>query len=194
MLESGEITELLRQADLGVKGAADRLFVLVQKDLEAVARKCKRAAAVGDEVETLMLVDDAFVRLVGNGQTTWEPGDRKKFFGYMARRIHDLLIDALREERAAKRGGKHQRVEFSEMEDPRRADNLELELDLREALTEFQQFARDEAIVFRLRHLTGCTFKDIADIMGMPETSVQRAYRKARRWLSDKLKEACDDS
>jgi RNA polymerase sigma factor (TIGR02999 family) len=198
MAESEPITQLLQKADLGDQEAANQLFALVRNDLEAIAKKCKRQAAVGDEVQTTCLVDDIFVRLVGTNNTIWQAGDRKKFFGYAAKRIHDLLIDTMRAEKAARRGGQHQR------HDPRALDgqtanaggieSLELQLDLREALAEFQEFARDEAIIFRLRYLTGCTFADIAEIMGVPETNVQRAYKKARLWLEQKLKEYHHDA
>ena len=94
MSQPGEITDLLRRADQGDRDAAGRLFALVEGDLRAIARKRKRAVPVGGDQSTTLLVDDAFLRLVGQQATTWEPGDRRKFFGYAANQIHQMLVKA----------------------------------------------------------------------------------------------------
>ena len=107
MPEAGDITRLLQEVDAGRPEAANELFHLVEDDLRRIARKRKRAAGIGAglDASTTMLVDDAFIRLVGQDTTSWHPGDRRKFFGFISRKIHDLLIDRLREQQAQKRGG-----------------------------------------------------------------------------------------
>lgn len=192
MPEAGDITVLLQQADEGNEDAANRLFLLVQPELEVIARKYKRTSAIGDEIATLEPVHEAFLRLVGSGSTNWQPGDRKKFYGYMAKRIHNLLIDLLRKESSAKRGGNFQRRDTEDLEgqiESRPVNTLELEIDLNQALNEYQGFDPDGASIFRLRHLTGCTFGEIADRLEMAETTVQRTHHRTKCWLKQKLKE-----
>ena len=192
MPSPGQITRLLQEAERGDTDAANRLFVLVQDDLKAIARRRKRAVAGKSDVSTTMLVDDAFCRLVSREMTTWQPGDRRKFFGYMAARMHDLLIDAVRARNAVKRGGGRKCLEDDQSvlagaSAP--ADQGDALLDLRQALGRFEKFALDDAIVFRIRNFLGCTFREAADIVNVSVTEAKRAFERARLWLQRELKE-----
>jgi RNA polymerase sigma factor (TIGR02999 family) len=192
MTQPGEITQLLRQADQGDRDAADRLFRLVEKDLKAIARKRKGAAPGGGNLSTTVLVDDAFCRLVGQQAAAWEPGDRGKFFGYASKKIHDLLIQGARAEGRVKRGGRHHRVELEPGEAvpaEGRSEELDLLLDLKSALDQFEQFAPEEALGFRLRYFLGCTFEEVADVLGVSVTEAKRGQARARLWLQAELKE-----
>jgi len=194
MLEAGEITRLLQEADQGNREAADRLYALVADDLKQIARKHKRAAGVGPEVDasTTVLVDDAYCRLIGQDKTTWQPGDRRKFFGYVATKIHDLLIDLLRKHQAAIRGGDHQRVDLqADHEDPAPgpAGRLDLLVDLQDALLRLQKFAWEDAVLFRIRFFLECTFEETAQIMGVSKTEAVRSHQRTMLWLRRELKE-----
>ena len=111
MSQPGEITVLLQQADDGVPDADERLYRLVEHDLRAIAKRRKQAAAANVELSTTQLVDDAFLQLVGAQATVWHPGDRRKFFGYMSRKMQDRLVEATRRIKAQKRGGEANRLE-----------------------------------------------------------------------------------
>jgi RNA polymerase sigma factor (TIGR02999 family) len=192
MSQPGEITNLLQQADQGDRDAADRLFALVENDLKAIARKRKRAAPVGGEQSTTLLVDDMFVRLVGQQATSWRPGDRQKFFGYAANQIHQLLVKAAQAARAEKRGGGRQRVEAEAMDlaaDPGRSESVDLLLDLKDALDRFERFAPEDALLFRVRYFLGCTFDECAEVLGVSATEAKRKFERARLWLESELKE-----
>jgi RNA polymerase sigma factor (TIGR02999 family) len=190
MNQPGEITMLLRQADQGDRDAAARLFGLVEKDLKAIARKRKRSAPASRDASTTVLVDEAFFRLVGKQAAAWEAGDRRKFFGYISRKIHDQLIKAARTEAAAKRGGDRQRVdlEAENAVQESRAANLDLLLDLQAALDKFEQFAPEEALGFRLRYFLGCTFEEVAEVLGVSPTQAKRGQEQTKLWLRRELR------
>jgi RNA polymerase sigma factor (TIGR02999 family) len=190
MTPPGELTLLLQLANAGDRDAAGRLFVLVEDDLKAIARKRKRATAVAD-VSTTALVDDAFCRLVARGDAAGEPGDRGKFFGYVSNKIHDLLIDTARASGRVKRGGRHQHVELQPEQVTREeaeVADLDLLLDLKSALERFEQFAPEEALGFRLRYFLGCTFEEVARVLGVSTTEAKRGHERARLWLQGQLK------
>jgi RNA polymerase sigma factor (TIGR02999 family) len=194
MPEAGDITRLLQEADQGHPEAANQLFVLVEQDLRRIARKRKRVAGVGVDVDTstTVLVDDAFCRLVGRDAAKWQPGDRHKFFAYVSTKIHDMLIDRLREQQAQKRGGGQSPAPLEH--DPTDAPSegrgyLDLLQDLKAALERLQKFALEDAILFRIRFFLDCTFEETADIMGLSKTEAVRAFQRTKLWLQRELKE-----
>jgi RNA polymerase sigma factor (TIGR02999 family) len=198
MAPSGDITRLLQKADQGDREAAGQLFGLVANDLRAIVHKRKRSAPPAGDVPTTLLIDEAFCRLVGRNAATWNPGDRRKFFGFASNQIHDLLIKAARSEKAAKRGGACQRVELDDRQmaatNGVAGQDLELLLDLQAALDKFEQFSPEEALLFRLRYFLDCTFEEAAAITGVSATQAKRAYQRARLWLQRELKEYDLDS
>jgi RNA polymerase sigma factor (TIGR02999 family) len=189
MSQPGEITQLLQEADQGRPEAANELFTLVEDDLRAIVHK-RRAATADAELSTTVLVHDAFLRLVGQRETVWQPGDRRKFFGYFARKVQDLLVQDLRARAAQKRGGQHRRADGSEelehLGEPTGADP-DLLLDLKDALDRFEQFAPDEALVFRLRCYLGCTFEEVAEVVSVSLAEAKRSYQRAKLWLQREL-------
>lgn len=198
MTQAGDITLLLQQADQGDPDADGRLYTLVLDELKKIARKRKRAAGSGADVSTTILVHDAFLRLVGQDATTWQPGDRRKFFGYISQKMHDLLIDAARKEGAVKRGGEFKQadLDLGVLADVRAPNGTDLTflLDLKTALAKFQQFARDDAILFRIHYFLGCTVEECAEIMGLSVSAAKRGCKRARLWLQQELKEYRHDA
>ena len=60
------------------------------------------------------LMHEAWLRLVGSDQQTWE--NRAHFFGAAAEAMRRILIDAVRWKRALRHGGGQQRVDIQEVE------------------------------------------------------------------------------
>jgi DNA-directed RNA polymerase specialized sigma24 family protein len=61
-------------------------------------------------------------------------------------------------------------------------------LDLEEVLTRFEQFALQDAILFRMRYFLGCTFAELADIWDISETGAKEAWQRGCAWLQRELK------
>jgi RNA polymerase sigma factor (TIGR02999 family) len=192
MPEPGDITRLLQAADRGNAEAAQQLFLLVQEDLKQIARKRKRHARAVVEASTTALIDNVFVRLVGQEATPWQAGDRRKFFGYASVKIHDLLIDQVREQKAARRGGGQEHVELADGladDGAHSPDYVDLLHDLKGALERMEEFARDDAMLFRIRFFLGCTFEEAAEILGISKTEAVRGYQRTQLWLQRELKD-----
>ncbi len=198
MPPAGEVTVLLQRAGNGDRAAADALYRLVEKDLRAIAGKRKQRFAASPEGSTTVLVDDAFCKLVGSDVTTWQPGDRGKFFSYMANKIHDLLVDAARAKLAQKRGGERKQLDIDVL-DPAKPASAELEdsdfiVDLKDALDRLEKFALHDAVAFRIYYFLGCTFDETAAILGVSATEVKRLVKKAQMWLQRELKGYAHDA
>ena len=192
MNDPGEVTVLLQLAETGDAEAANRLFRLVEQDLKGIAIRRKQAAPQVS-ISTTALVDEIFCKLVGQQLTQWQSGDRRKFYGYASRQMHNLLIDAARKRFAEKRGGHVRHEVLDEKLAPASREpsqeTLDLLIDLREKLALLQEFSPDDANIFRIRYFFGATFAEIANVLEKPQTSVERGYQRAKRWLQRELKE-----
>lgn len=194
MTDDGEISVLLQRAQQGNEHAANALFLLVEEQLKAITNKRIQAIAPQMDVTCTGLVDEAFCKLVGDDKTTWNPGDRGKFFGYAAKKIEDLLVQKIRSESAKKRGGQDWNqvdLEAEYLEDKAKSkdQNAEIFLELKGVLENFSRFAEKEAAIFRIRYFLGCTFEEIAEILEISNTEAYRGYQKAQLWLQQALKD-----
>ena len=104
----GEITRLLHAHRAGDRAAFDQLVGLVQGELRRMARQQLRRVSPGQTLDTLGLVNEAYLRLVGEGQVEWL--DRAHFFAVTARAMRFVLVDHARRAAADKRGGGDVRV------------------------------------------------------------------------------------
>ena len=191
MTEPGEVTLLLQQAEKGDPVAADQLYRMVKEELRAIAVACKQRADQQDNVSTTHLIDDAFLQVVGKNNAHWQPGDRRRFYSWISRKMQDLLIDTARKVKAQKRGGKHRQVELQEdvnVDNPAKTQEDFL-IDLHEALERFQTIASEETIVFRIRTFLHCTFGEIAERLEISETKAKNCFQRAQFWLKRELKD-----
>lgn len=188
MAEPGDITLLLQLADQGDGQAADQLFRLVEKELRAIASR--RQKQINQDVTLTGLVDQAFCRLVGENNTQWGSGDRRKFFKYAAIKMHNILIDELRAKQTEKRGRDYERVDLEsvELEDGGNAGQYQtMLLDLKAALDEMPAEAEIDEIVFRIRYFLGCTIEETAEILNLSQSDVKKSSQKTRSWLKWKM-------
>src|ERR1035441_9751126 len=96
-----EITRLLAEAQGGNKEAQSRLASVVYDELHRLAARCMYAERPDCTVQATVLVHDAFLRLVDQGDRSWE--NRAHFFAVAAKVMRCLLIDYARSRRAGKR-------------------------------------------------------------------------------------------
>ena len=176
----GEITLLLQKADHGDRDAADALYRLVQLDLRAIAGKRKKRFENPLDGSTTLLVDDAFCKLIGRETTTWQPGDRGKFFSYAANKIHDLLVEGAAPKGAEKRGGDRKQYDVNALDPAVQnalpEDDSDFVIDLKTSLDKLSVFAEKRARAFRIYYFLGSTFDETAEILG-----VQRHRGEAAR-------------
>lgn len=196
MSTAGDLTILLQKADQGDAKATEELYHRVEQDLRRIAAQRKRLSP-GARQTTTGLIDDAFWRLVGRDNVQWNPGDRRKFFAYASVKIHDIIVEEIRRAQTARRGGGIAHVTFEEQgearfEDPQKA--VDLLNDLQIVLKRFEQFAPEDAKVFRLRYYFDTTFKEIGEIMEKSEKWAQHSFKRAQAWLQNALKEYRHDT
>ena len=179
-LRPGHVTQLIEQTLAGHPGAANELLDEVYQVLHGLAERQLVHEHRADELQATSLINEAYLRVFGGTPITFE--NRRHLFGVFALAMKEVLIDAARRRNAKKR--KHTREERSES---RIASSVPSELEdvvaLDNALPQLSQRDERAGEVVRLKCFAGLTDRQIADITGMSERTVQREWGFARAFL-----------
>lgn len=185
MNDMADITTLLRAAANGDRQAADLVINLLYADLRQVARARLREAGELTLLDTTALVHESYLRLQRAGSVEFV--DRKHFLAYAAKVMRNVIVDAVRERAAERRGGDSPHVTLStEVGNGVSLDDEEV-LRVHEALEELAALDERLAQVVEMRYFAGLSEAEIADCLGVTERTVQRDWRKARALLSTAL-------
>ena len=120
----------------GDESALEFVTPLVYEELRRLGRSALRRSGPDSIVQPTVLVHEAWLRLAGNQR--FEISNRAQFYGLASKIMRDILVDALRRRRAAKRGGSRVSVSLDESDAamlPRSIDFLILD----DALTRLGQ-------------------------------------------------------
>jgi len=178
----GEITVLLQRWRLGDRDAESRLFELLIPDLRKIAGYCLRGERRGHSMQSTMLVNEAFLRLVNANQIEWQ--DRAHFLAVAARIMRHYLIDHARHKGS---------VVFIPMEglpEPigrkRSPSDTVIAIDL--LLDELKEEAPELCEAVELKFFLGLNDDEAATILGLTLRTFQRRYQRAKIWLFQRLK------
>lgn len=180
----GYVTQLLVRAGRGDAAATDELFPLVYDELRSVAAAFLARERVGHTLQPTALVNEAYVRLIGPSEVSWE--NRAHFFGAAARAIRRILTDHARARGREKRGGGMARVPLDQADLAITTQTLDL-VALDESLTKLGELDPKIAKVVELRFFGGLTEEETARALGVSVSTVTRDWRFARSWLRREL-------
>lgn len=181
-----EVTRLLEEIAGGRERAADELLPLVYTELRKLARSRLGREAPGRSLGATSLVHEAYVRLVGDEEYSWE--NRAHFFAAAAEAMRRIVIDRARARGRLKRGGDFQRVALpGDLE----GEGLSPEtlLALNEALAGLERQDARMAEVVKLRCFAGLTVPEMSRALALSPRTVNRLWTAARAWLRASLEE-----
>ncbi len=184
-MASHEVTELLGAWDRGDRPARDRLMRLVQSELRRLARGYLRAERPGHTLQTTALVNEAYIRLVGQNRISWQ--NRGHFFGIAAQMMRRVLVDHSRRKKSAKRGASATIVSLSQANDAAPESEVDV-LALDEALDDLAKLDPRQAKVVELRFFGGLGVEETAASIGVSTATVKREWVTAKAWLFRRLK------
>ena len=178
------ITELLDGVRQGNKASEQELFDLVYDQLHRLAEGfMRREAQPGVTLQPSALVNEAYLRLVGDLPMRWE--NRAHFFVTAARTMRRILIDHSRRRRAIKRDAGF-RVEWEKAEvAPAPGGPGLIELD--QALDRLAALDPREERIVELRFFAGLSVEETAQVMDLSPKTVKREWAFARAWLEAEL-------
>ena len=179
-----EFTQMLARARSGDDSAVHALVPLVYAELRALAGAVFREQQVEHTLQPTALVHEAFLKLAGPDDVAWE--SRAHFFAVAAKAMRHILADHARRKRAEKRGGDRQRVTLTAWSTPATEQTLDL-VAFDDALARLAEIDPRQARVVELRFLGGMTMPEVAAVLEISQSSVEREWRMARAWLRREL-------
>jgi len=188
-----QVTQLLEAARSGRASAADQLLPLVYDELRALAGSIFRGQRRDHTLQPTALVHEAYARLVKpvddpSGEAQWT--SRAHFFAVAAKAMRQVLANHARDRRASKRGGGWNRITLSDNITPTPGGGHDLDLlTIDEALEALAQLDDRQSRIVELRFFAEMTVEEIAHILGVSVSTVEREWRMARAWLSARLRE-----
>jgi len=175
-----DVTRILNAVERGEAQAAEELLPLVYDELRRLAQWQMSREAPGQTLQATALVHEAWLRLVGNGESSWQ--SRRHFFAAAAEAMRRILVENARRKRRLKRGGQLERVELGEVELPSPMPDDDL-LALDEALDRLAQINPCAAELVKLCFFVGLSQPQAAKELGVSLSTVERTWAYGRAWL-----------
>jgi RNA polymerase sigma factor (TIGR02999 family) len=182
-----DVTGLLHAWNDGQPGAVDALMPIVYGELHRLAKAKLRGERPDHTLQATALVNEAYVRLVGQTRMRWQ--NRAQFFGTAAQFMRRILVDHARDRHAAKRGAGATRVELDEAIVATHERGIDL-LALDAALERLEQLDERQSRLVVLRFFGGLTIEEAATVLDISPATAKREWVTARIWLRRELVDA----
>lgn len=179
-----QLTEILERARRGDASATEELVPLVYEELRNMAAAKMAQEPAGHTLQPTALVHEAWLRLGGEAQSSWE--SRAHFFSAASEAMRRILIEAARRKARLKRGGGLERVPLDSL-DVAATTGDETLLAVNEALDKFRTIDPVGAELIKLRFFAGMSNVAAAEILGLSERTAKRTWAYARAWLHAEL-------
>jgi RNA polymerase sigma-70 factor, ECF subfamily len=183
--EAPRVTVLLHSWRQGDQAALGQIAEIVDRELHRLAASYLRRERPGHTLQPTALVNEAFVRLVGQaGRSDWE--SRSHFVAIAAHHMRQILVDYARRRRAAKRGAGATLISLDDAQaasEPRSVDLLALD----EALAKLTDVDPRKARAMELKFFGGLEMAEIASVLGISVKTVEKDVRLAAAWLRSAL-------
>ena len=182
--QAGDVTVLLHRLHGGDRDAFDRLLPLLYEELRGAARRALAREQVGHTLQATDLVHEAFVKLVPSAGPSWQ--DRAHFLAVASRAMRQVLVEHARRRLADKRGGGAAHVTLGDGDAVQGHDAEEM-LALDDALHRLAALQPRLRAIVEHRFFGGLSEREIAEVLGVSERTVQRDWMRARAWLHAEL-------
>jgi RNA polymerase sigma factor (TIGR02999 family) len=184
MEPSDRIQALLRGAASGDDQSARAAFDAIYAELRRMASAKASQMPHGATLQTTALVHEAYLRILGRNPGGWE--NTRHFYFTAARAMRDILVEDARRKNARKRGGGQERVPLEDIAATfdRPPDEI---LALDRALTQLEQEDPEGHRLVLLRFFTGLPVPEVARVLDVSVSTVERKWRFLRSWLADQL-------
>ncbi|MBX7173268.1 MAG: sigma-70 family RNA polymerase sigma factor [Pyrinomonadaceae bacterium] len=183
-MSNENLTKLLQASNEGNREALDQLLPIVYDELRRIARHQLSKERANHTLQATALVNEAYMKLIGQHSVDWH--NRAHFFSIAAETMRRILVNHAVERNAQKRGGGATIVSLEEEIDFIHQRDLDV-LALDDALKKLEEFDKTQAKIIELKFFGGMTNEEIADVMGVSDSTIKREWRMAKAWLQSRM-------
>jgi RNA polymerase sigma factor (TIGR02999 family) len=162
----------------------EELLPSIQDEMRRIAAAQLGRTHQGRRIRLTSLVDEAWVRLLGLHRIDWK--DKNHLVAVASICLWQALVDRIRAERAAKRGGDWKCIELPADLEFEIGDPIVL-IDLHDALAELEHGHWRVWRVVILRIFGGISSEEIAKVLDVAPRTVAADWRFALAWLKTEL-------
>jgi len=180
-----ETTKMLEAISAGESQASEQLLPLVYEELRRLAAARMSQEAAGHTLQPTALVHEAWLRLVGGQNQSWE--NRAHFFGAAAEAMRRILIERARRKSRLKRGSGQALLDIADL-DVMAALPDDKVLLVDEALEALKLEDPEKARIVMLKFFAGLTNEQAAEVLNVNERTVRRQWEFAKAWLFDRIR------
>ena len=161
----------------------DHLRQLASKNRQRVVERFGKDSIQEHVNSTTSLVHELYIKLSQNQEFY---NNRSEFFFMVSRTIHNILVDQARKNSAEKRSA--ELIGIDETEDSPQPEHVDDEfLALSESIERLTEDYPRQAKVIQLKYFGGLLAKEIADMLSVSLSSVEKDISFARAWLKVRL-------
>ena len=176
-----DLDDLILRVNAGRPGAQDALFTASYGELCKLARSRLYSGGRGTMLDTTVLVHESYLRFIRSGQLR---GDgRRAFFAYASQVMRSVIIDAVRERQAERRGGDLQRTTLDTSISNSLPSGEDEVLAVHTALDALAEADPRLAKVVEMRYFGGYSEVEISAALQITVRTVRRDWEKARLLL-----------
>jgi len=181
----GDVTLILQAIGKGEEKASEELLPLVYDELRRLAAARMARESAGHTLQPTALVHEAWLRLVGDGDRSWQ--NRAHFFGAAAEAMRRILIERARRKSRVKRGSGQAPINIDDLQLAAPTPDEKILL-VDEALKRLEAEDPKIARIVMLKFFGGMTNQEAAKAMGVTERTVLNHWAYAKAWL---LRDIC---
>ena len=180
MPQTDQVTHVLQAIGRSEEGASEKLLPLVYAELRRLAGARMAHEMADQTLQPTALVHEAWLRLVSDGDRTWQ--NRAHFFGAAAEAMRRILIERARHKSRLKHGGGQARLNIEDLELAQTTpDDKVLLVD--EALMRLKVEDPELERIVVLKFFGGLSNEEIAETVGLSKRTLDRQWAYARAWL-----------
>ncbi len=180
-----DVTLILQAIGRGEERTLDELLPLVYEELRQLAAARMAQESAGHTLQPTALVHEAWMRLVSDANRTWK--NRAYFFGAAAEAMRRILIESARRKSRLKHGGGQERVDIEDLELGETTPDEKVLL-INDALEQLELEHPERGRVVVLKYFGGLTNKEVSEMLGISERTVDRHWVCAKEWLFRKVR------
>jgi RNA polymerase sigma factor (TIGR02999 family) len=181
-----DISGLIGAASTGGGIPSEELLPLVYDELRHLAARRMTAYGPAASLQPTALVHEAWLRLAEVDNRFWN--DKTHFFRTAAKAMRGILVDRARRKTALKRGDRLAEISIDDLEicaaEPE--DRL---LMIDDVLDRLEQQDEASARIVTLKFFGGLTNRQIAELHGVTERTVERQWAYARLKLFEMIRD-----